>query len=125
MVLFASRLAKQNFCGLHFFSQIRTRLGSASDVVACPHELLWFWTNICRGRSLSVTIQSLSLPVEIPGYKKLRTRFPQNRWSKATGTPFRSAFRSVTDSSGARTESKWTSRDTITSVLDGFLSDLG
>lgn len=53
-VLFASRLVKQNFHGLHFFSQIRTRLGSAANV-ACPHELLVLQTDTCRGKSLSIT----------------------------------------------------------------------
>jgi len=37
-----------------FFSQIRTRLGSAADVVACPHDLLLLWTDICRGKPLSI-----------------------------------------------------------------------
>lgn len=65
MGLFASRLVKHNFRAPHG----RTRLGSASDVVpalmscVCPGL-----TSVGRSH-YPQPIQSLSLPVEIPGYK--------------------------------------------------------
>lgn len=62
---------KTELCG----SQIRTRLGSASDV-ACLHELLCSGlTSVGVGRYPQLL--GLSFCVEIPGYKKLRIELEQ------------------------------------------------